>query len=316
MPRDGSAGKSFWTVIAAALVLAGVSLLAALFVRRTCGPAGGAEDVPAEVRTLAQGSARLVWCQDAGEGGDVAARGTGLRLMGFDTDDGRGERRILDALSNYAKPMLTPDGTKIIFSNRKEQAIYVVGFDGSGLARLAPGIALAVWRDAAAGTDWVYAGTAVDPPDAVFNSTIINARRFRLDTPQVSEPVWSRTALNLDNFQLSADGRHAGGQFPWPTCGLAALPDRGWEKIGDGCWPSLSPDNERLLWYFDGAHRNLNFLRTQTGERWVVNINHAPGIGGYEVYHPRWSNHAAAGRWKSSWAASLLTSRPSSAGFK
>ena len=71
--------------------------------------------------------------------------------MGFDTDDGRGERRILDALSNYAKPMLTPDGTKIIFSNRKEQAIYVVGFDGSGLARLAPGIALAVWRDAAAG---------------------------------------------------------------------------------------------------------------------------------------------------------------------
>ncbi len=26
-------------------------------------------------------------------------------------------------------------------------------------------------------------------------------------------------------------------------------------------------------------------------ERWQVNINNAPGIDGYEVYHPRWTNH-------------------------
>ena len=26
-------------------------------------------------------------------------------------------------------------------------------------------------------------------------------------------------------------------------------------------------------------------------ERWRVNINNAPGIDGYEVYHPRWANH-------------------------
>jgi len=233
------------------------------------------------------GSARMVWCQDAGEGSDAGAQGNALRLMGFDTDDGRGERGILTNLSNYAKPMLTPDGNRIIFSNRQEQKIYAVGFAGSNLKALAPGFALAVWRDSLTGTDWVYAGTITNQADSV----ILNIRRLRLDKPELSEPVWSRTPLNLDNFQLSADGRYASGLFPWPACGVAMLPDREWKKYGDGCWPSLSPDNNLLLWIFDGAHRNLTFFRTKTDERWIVNINNAPGLDGFEVYHPRWSNH-------------------------
>ncbi|MDO9542641.1 MAG: LamG-like jellyroll fold domain-containing protein [Kiritimatiellia bacterium] len=241
-----------------------------------------------EIKTECGGRARIVWCQDAGEGTDAGAQGNSLRLMGLDTDDGKGERCILSNLSNYAKPMLTPDGNKIIFSNRQEPKIYVVGFDGSSLKALADGFALAVWRDSLTGTDWVYAGTVVIQPDSV----ITNIRRFRLDKPEVNEPVWSKTPLNVDNFQLSASGRYACGIFPWPACGIAALPDREWTKYGDGCWPSLSPDNNLLLWIFDGAHRNLTLFRTKTQERWVVNINNAPGLGGFEVYHPRWSNSA------------------------
>lgn len=276
--------------ISAALARAGISLLVICSFVHVIVPAG-ASNAAAEVRALTDGSTRIVWCQDAGDGADAAARSNALRLMGFDTDDGRGERCILANPANYTKPMLTPDGNRIIFSNRQERKIYIVGFDGSGLKSLASGVALAVWRDALTETDWVYAGTVADQANSGFNSIIVNTRRFRLDKPEVSEPVWSKTPLNLDNFQLSADGRHAGAQFPWPSCGVAALPDRDWEKFGDGCWPSLSPDNELLLWIFDGAHRNLTFLRTKTGERWAVNINNAPGIGGFEVYHPRWSNH-------------------------
>ncbi len=245
----------------------------------------------AEVRDLTAAPARLIWCQDAGAGADVAARSRNLRLMGFDTEDGRGERRILDHVSNYAKPMLTPDGRRVIFSDRQEQKIYAVNFDGSGLKALAPGMALAVWRDPQTGTDWVYTGTVAEREHSIFNSTLVDICRRQLNDPGVYEPVWRQTALNLDNFQLSADGRRAGGGFPWPHCGIAALPDRGWKKIGDGCWPSLAPDNEALFWMFDGAHRNLTLFRAPTGKRWTVNINRAPGIGGYEVYHPRWSNH-------------------------
>jgi len=136
-------------------------------------------------------------------------------------------------------------------------------------------------------TDWVYAGTVINQADSV----IINIRRFRLDKPEVSEPAWSKTPLNIDNFQLSADGKRASGLFPWPSCGVAVLPDREWKKFGDGCWPSLSPDSNLLFWIFDGSHRNLTLFRTKTDERWVVNINNTPGIDGFEVYHPRWSNH-------------------------
>jgi len=232
------------------------------------------------------GHARVVWCQDAGDGSDAGAEGANLRLMGLDTDDGRGERCVLGKLSNYAKPMFTPNGQQVIFSNRPERKIYMVGFDGSGLQSLSDGFALAVWRDPLTETDWVYAGTPVR------NQTcLVDARRFRLDKPEISEKVWTKTPLDIDNFQISGDGKYACGVFPWPACGIAALPDREWKKFGDGCWPSLSPDNNLLLWIFDGAHRNLTVSRAKTDERWIVNINNAPGIDGFEVYHPRWSNH-------------------------
>ena len=45
-----------------------------------------------------------------------------------------------------------------------------------------------------------------------------------------------------------------------------------------------------FYWIFDGSHRNLTIFDLQNNKRWQVNINGAPGIDGYEVYHPRWSN--------------------------
>lgn len=243
----------------------------------------------AAVGEFAGARVRVAWCQDAGDGSDSGAQGDRLRLMGFDSDDPRGARPILDELSNYSKPLLTPDGRTVIFSNRARREIHAVGFDGGMRRVLAPGVALAVWRDEPTGTDWVYAGTEKSRGD-YFNSPITDVRRFRLDKPEIIERVWSGTPVNIDNFQLSADGRRAAGLFPWPVCGIASLPEGGWEKIGDGCWPSLCPDNSLLMWIFDGAHRNLSMVRTGTGERWSVAINTAPGIDNFEVYHPRWSN--------------------------
>lgn len=250
------------------------------------GTAGSEKSAAAAVKALTAVPTRVVWCQDVGNGSDAGTEGNQLRLMGFDTEDGRGERAILSKLSNYAKTLLTPRGDRVIFSNRQEQKIYAVNWDGSGLHPVTDGFALAVWEDPQNSNVWVYAGTP-----ATNSPSMCRIRRHLLDQPSVNELVWDKTPVDIDNFQLSADGRRTSGQFPWPTCGILELPNGTAKKLGDGCWPSMSPDNSYGLWIFDGAHRNLTLFDHATGERWVVNINRAPGIGGFEVYHPRWSNH-------------------------
>ncbi len=97
--------------------------------------------------------------------------------------------------------------------------------------------------------------------------------------------------MSGDTFQVSADGRFAGGLFPWPNAGVAELPNKSWEKIGDGCWTAMATARGPMFWYFDGSHRNLTMVDSRTKKRWTVPINQAPGFQNPEVYHPRWTNH-------------------------
>jgi len=229
---------------------------------------------------------RIAWVQDTGEGRDPFAKGTNLRLMGMDSREGQVERIILGTAGNYSKPLITPGGDRVVYTDRQRKKVYVVNWNGSGLRELFGGIGLAVWRDPRDGREWIYYGveeTAAETCPAVY--------RTLLDNPGSAELVWNRTPTSVDSFQVSADGRMAGGNFPWPVGGIAELPNKALKTLGSGCWTALSPDNSYIFWVFDTPHRNL-FVDDLSGEagRWV-NINGAPGIDGYEVYHPRWSNH-------------------------
>jgi len=241
-------------------------------------------DAAAELRGLTGAHSRVVWTQDAGKGGDTFAKGNKLRLMGFDTEDGRGERVLLGKLDNYGKPLLTADGKHVVFSSGRENKVYVIGFNGEGRRGVADGFAVDVWRDPGTREDWVYVQGKRDDAKSPIH-------RFRLDQPKVRQLVWNRSPVRYDNFQISADGKVASGLFPWPQGGVAELPNKRWRKLGRGCWTSLSPDNSYLFWIFDGPHRNVYVHDTVRGGKWKVNLNAAPGIDGYEIYHPRWSNH-------------------------
>ena len=229
---------------------------------------------------------RIVWVQDMGDGGDPFAKGSNLRLMGMDSREGQVERVILGTVGNYSKPLITPRGERVVYTDRLRRKVYIVNWNGSGLRELFGGIGLAVWKDPRDGREWIYYGleeTIEDTCPAVY--------RTLLDNPGSRELVWNRTPTNMNSFQVSADGRMAGGNFPWPVGGIAELPNRSLKTLGSGCWTALAPDNTYTFWIFDSPHRNL-FIDNLSGEagRWV-NINAAPGINGYEVYHPRWSNH-------------------------
>jgi hypothetical protein len=242
---------------------------------------------PDEVRILTGARTRVVWTQDGGKGTDIGSKGDRLILMGYDSHDGLGERPILSKRANYAKPLITPLGNRVVFSNRLQGSVFVVNWDGSGLRKLGKGFALATWIDPDTRIEWVYVGTdEVTDPIRYEGVT-----RYQIDRWDVSEVVWDKRRVSGDTFQVSADGRLAGGLFPWPNAGIVELPNGSWRRLGRGCWTSLAGGGTPLFWYFDGSHRNLTVVEMDRDERWEVNINNAPGIDGYEIYHPRWANH-------------------------
>lgn len=228
-----------------------------------------------------------MWVQDVGDGTDTDALRDRLMLMALDSDGGE-PRAVFPDVANYAKPLITSDGGRIVFSRRSDDQVLVVNWDGSGLRTVARGFGLAVWRDPASGADWVYVGTefAERRPPAYRVVT-----RYTLDEPTRSETISTDVPITEDTLRVSTDGRRAAANIPWPQVGLGDLQRKTWERMGEGCWTSLSPDDRYTLWFFDGAHRNLTLIDTARGARWQVALDAAPGIDGYEVYHPTWSNH-------------------------
>jgi hypothetical protein len=238
---------------------------------------------------------RLVWVQDQGNGADTFANGENLKLYGYDSQDGRGERLLLPKISNYFRPLITPDGQQVIVSNRLTRQMQLLDWDSGKTRELGEGVAVAVWEDPRPHgllrrtTTWVYCFSGSQPENKYGTSQPLY--RFPLDKPKKKELIWDKTNMAWDNIQLSRDGQVLGGLFPWPDGGVIWTKDKRWQRLGNGCWTSLSPDDSKLLWIFDGLHRNVQIHDVLAGKDWTVNINSAPGINGFEVYHPRWSNH-------------------------
>ncbi len=238
---------------------------------------------------------RLVWLQDHGNGADSLATGNSLMLYRYDSRDGRGERPLLSKADNYFRPLFTPDGQQVIVSNRLTRRVSLVDWESGKVTDLGEGVAVAVWQEPGRNLTpwksnlWVYCFSGMQPENKYGTSQPLY--RFRLDKPKKKELLWSNTNMAWDNVQLSRDGEVLGGLFPWPDGGVLWTKDKRWQRLGQGCWTSLSPDNSKLLWIFDGLHRNIQVHDIKGGRDWTVNINGAPEVGGFEVYHPRWSNH-------------------------
>jgi hypothetical protein len=229
---------------------------------------------------------RVVWCQDREGKKDVYALGSRLFLMGYDSADGRGEREIVPGPANYSRPLMTPGGNKVVFSDRARRKVFIVNWDGSGLAEIAEGRALDCWKDPETGLEWVYVGDASQKHPRLHKRIF----RYRLDDHRIRVPVSDRWMINENNFQLSADGRYASTDVDRRGNGLLELRDSSWNKHGKGCWPALSPDNSYRLWRLDRDHRHLLIVRPGTGRTDRIDASWAPGIHGNEIFQPRWSN--------------------------
>ena len=245
---------------------------------------------------LVGGQLRAVWIREVGDGTDWHGASGNVILMGYDSSDGEGVRVLHEGRPNYNKPLLSPDGGTVVYTDLSDGSGNIMRLDWmeDEPVRLGPGLALDVWEDPA-GEVWVYAGDG--PMD--HRGNVSRVSRFPLDRPGEREPVWDHKVAR-DNFQLGRSGEYAGGLFPAaPKGGLVNLETLEFDVYSGGCWASLSPDDRRLVWVFDGRHRNLRFFAADksilpegAADRWIVNISGAPGIDGVRTYYPRWSNHS------------------------
>lgn len=247
---------------------------------------------------------RLVWTENLRlKNSDTFAIGDDLMLKGLDTRDGKGERMLQTKTGNYSRPILSSDGEVILFTDKDvrrkggrkhyDPEIYRTDWQGTQAVRLAEGYAVDCWRDAATGIEWVYAAREFKASSGL-SMEAARLVRFRLDDPSVVEVVYDDGPVSPDNIQFSRDGSRASCLFPWPNVGvLTRGKDGGYHarKLETGCWPSLAPDNSGVAWVFDGGHRAATFFSDGGKKSWMVKLNQAPGMGGHEVYHPRWSNH-------------------------
>jgi len=228
---------------------------------------------------------KIAWQRDTGSGGDCHGGSSSFKLMGFDTASGS-EFEIISTVGDYTKPLITHDGTRIVFTNRATYKVYVVNWSGGAPTYITDGFASDVWRDPGTGIDWVYVrkgGASEQNP----------VYRYQIANPSQGQLVWNATAIGhpLYNwFQLSADGTRAADAFPWANCGVCTPFTGNWTRYGGGCWTGMAPDNSYRMWIFDGAHKGVDIYDAGGINKRNVPLAAAAGLVN-EVYHPRWSNH-------------------------
>lgn len=248
----------------------------------------GSADTARELEALTGEHTRVAWVQDQDpKGADTFLNSNHLRLMGFDSRDGKGERDLLPERGNYSRPVFTPDGKFLLVNNLPEDRIYLYNWAEGSYKSLSTGYVLDAVRDPDSGTVWVYAARTNRHEERVRYNSVV---RFPLEQPGNAETVWDKTPISPDSFLVSDDLNFAAGLFPWPQAGVADLRAGTHRILAKGCWTALSPDNSRLFWVFDGSHRNLYLQFADGTTRRQVDIHGGPGMEEFEVYHPRWSN--------------------------
>lgn len=282
------------------LRLAAWTLALACAVLNSARSFGDAPDQPTSAPTpklmpldkIADGRAvRAVWMQATRHPIDEALDSEHLQLWGVDSKDGKGPRAILPGERNVFLPMFTGDGKRVVFTDRPNQTVCVVGFDGKGLRKLCTGWALEAWTDPKTGREYalVQMGTARGSS----NHQMLDNPVYRVDLDNSRakpELLWDRTPVMFNNFQLSRDGKRVAIEAPWPRCVSAELPNGNWRVFGRGCYPMMAPDNSHITAHMDGGHRNF-FLFSPTGRTWwEVPVDTVPGYEPHKVHQPRWSN--------------------------
>ncbi|HUU95521.1 MAG TPA: hypothetical protein VM487_07260, partial [Phycisphaerae bacterium] len=237
-------------------------------------------DVAEEVLALTGARTKVVWvhcAQGRPKGWDAVS--PEYELKGFDTKDGK-QRVILPGPASYANPCISPDGELVFYTDAVTSTIYVVNWDGTGKREFAKGYVLCTWRHPEDRSQWLYF-TA----NGYSSGPVV---RCRIDDPTIRETVWEKEQA-AHTLTVSADGTHAGSEFPWPYAGVAVLPNVSWKQYGNGCNGSIAPDNSYRFFHMgeEVGHDGIIMYDDGGANRRLISFRAALGA---DSWVPRWTN--------------------------
>jgi len=240
------------------------------------------EDLAADVLRMTGARTRIVWAhQVKGEEKRWGSTSSEFELKGFDTVEGKA-RVILPGPASYGNPSITPDGSRVVFTDGPTRTMYVVDWDGGNKSKLGTGFTLCTWLDPKTGAQWVYACKGE------FSGPIV---RFPLDDPGSVETVWDKQCGPSSGFQVSADGSRAGCLKKHPGLGTIYFDEDRHAVHGWGCEAGFAPDNSYRFFHMGEwvEHSGVNMYDADGANKRTVHFGKFPGSLRYDAWNPRWS---------------------------
>ncbi len=271
--------------------------------------AGAGDDLSAQVVALTGATTRVVWPRYAGpdtEYSGVMCDGPDHVLVVFDTSEGK--ERILQAeRGSYGYPMITRDGTRVVWTDNVNKCGWICTWDGKRKEKILSGKAFSPvclrW-DPKTGEEWVYSTErgAGDNPGGrngnYNNGGHLYAVRIE-GLKALGEPqVVFKNATMWYPLSISEDGEWAATEVNgWPNCGLFS-PRTGQAKPmsrdeGMGCFATIAPDASYRHFFCTGSHKEIQMFDAgvEGNNRRLVKVTTMPGNEGkYDMLWPKFTN--------------------------
>jgi len=209
----------------------------------------------------------------------VLDRAEGGTMYVLSTEDGT-LKKLSDEVA-IQSPLLSHDGTRVVYNQSGN--VYMQPLDGSARELVTEGSEGHWWRDGQ-GEAWIYYTT--------------NAKEVKLRWPDSKGVKTHRRRLSdgKDEWVIdwkvgggaSRDGRFVGAGYA--TVVLFDL-QAGTEHLmydkgqGQGCNPSMSPDDSYLLMHLDLPHATFSIRDKDDRQVWSIETP----AGAHEWQHPEWS---------------------------
>ncbi len=257
-------------------------------------------DIAADIHAMTDGGrVKVVWARatDGVGWGNISQpiQSRNCVLMGYDSETGE-ESIIDDSLHNIIRPLISHNGSKVIWSSGDTGSVYSINWDGSGKKKLTDGIAGALWYDANNDREYVlYAQSCIlyrsyiDTAYAIYRLNIDSTDDFQ----KLLDPETHDYRRIQPHFMgTSSDNRRVAFLAGWPRSRLYDWKNAQVVREGGGCWTTMPYDASYRLCFFESDHLGIN-VKTGPESLHTMWICPEDGSGGHVncgIDHPRMSS--------------------------